>query len=378
MSGMRWSSEQLRWVVLIAVLLLTSLSTVGQVPATPETSPSKTLKTGVITGRVVNESGQPLANAMVVVSAIGAAKPVTQTTTNREGKFEVTGLEPLSYQVSARLSAYTALPRDPDSTQPTSYHIGDSVTLVLIKGGVITGTVTTQVGEPVVRVLVYVYMTRGSNGQRLRSTGHTAERGTDDRGVYRIYGLPSGTYVVWASGGGGRYSEIADAYEMDAPTFATSSSRDTATEITVRAGEETENVDIRYRGDPGHIVSGTVSGPEGGENMRGYHILLTSVADGLSQSFAWAFNGSFAFYGVDAGDYYVTGRSFPGGLWAISPSKRIKVRGADVTGIDLVTSPLSSIAGRVVLEESKAPECTDKRRPLLTETLMSAWHKDDE
>jgi hypothetical protein len=60
------------------------------------------------------------------------------------------------------------------------------------------------------------------------------------------------------------------------------------------------------------------------------------------------------------------------GEWLLSAAKRITVRGADVTGIELTTTPLSSVAGRVVLEESKAIECTDKRRPLFTETMVSA------
>jgi hypothetical protein len=53
-------------------------------------------------------------------------------------------------------------------------------------------------------------------------------------------------------------------------------------------------------------------------------------------------------------------------------SKRIKVRGADVTGIELVAQPLASVGGRVVLEESKAAECAGKKRLLLSETLVSA------
>ena len=86
-----------------------------------------------------------------------------------------------------------------------------------------------------------------------------AEKTTDDRGIYRIYGLPAGNYLVWA--GGPTYNPGVDPYDTDVPTYAPSSTRDTATEITVRSGEETTNVDIRYRGEPGHIVSGTVNGP---------------------------------------------------------------------------------------------------------------------
>ena len=56
----------------------------------------------------------------------------------------------------------------------------------------------------------------------------------------------------------------------------------------------------------------------------------------------------------------------------LSAAKQIKVRGSDVSGVELVVQPLSSVTGRVVLEETKTTECSDKQRPVFTETLVSA------
>src|SRR6185503_3229108 len=53
-----------------------------------------------------------------------------------------------------------------------------------------------------------------------------------------------------------------------------------------------------------------------------------------------------------------------------------KVRGADITGIEVATKPLGLISGRVVLEGSKGVECKGKRRPLFPETVVSAWHNE--
>jgi hypothetical protein len=53
------------------------------------------------------------------------------------------------------------------------------------------------------------------------------------------------------------------------------------------------------------------------------------------------------------------------------------VKGADVTGIELVTKPLASISGRLLLEPSKSPECKAKRRPLLSEMLITPVVKPD-
>ncbi len=71
---------------------------------------------------------------MVLIRAYGIAGPDQMLTTNRNGTFEASGLDRLVYQVSASAPAYTTLPRDPDSTQAAYYRVGDSLTLVLLKG----------------------------------------------------------------------------------------------------------------------------------------------------------------------------------------------------------------------------------------------------
>lgn len=351
----------------------TQTPTSGDRPETP--------KRGSITGRVVNESGQPLANAAVYVRAFGSAGQGNATATDGEGNFQVGGLDPLAYQISAVVPAYIAPPRDPDSTQAPYYRVGDSVKLELIRGGVITGLVTTSAGEPVVAVRVFAYMLRDGNGQPPRYGGPFREQPTDDRGIYRIYGLAAGTYIVSAGGHRSFANFNVAEYESHAPTYAPSSTRDNAGEISVRAGEETTNVDIRYRGDPGHVISGFANDPNAIATPNGFNIRLTSMVNGVSQwnksSFQPPGSRGFAISGIADGDYDVTAETFfPGGDVALSEPRRIKVRGADITGIELTTKPLGSITGRVALEESKAPECKGKRRPLFGETLVTPWHNE--
>jgi Carboxypeptidase regulatory-like domain len=364
---------------LLLILLMTFLSAVGQIP-TPPVSTAQPSKVGSIKGRVVNESGQRLPNAHVSITALGLFRQNQSTITDRDGNFEVSGLEPLSYQVFAWLSAYAPVLKDLDVAPPPYYRVGDFVTIVLVKGGVITGTVTSQTGEPVVGVRVRAKMISDSRWLPFPYGVYVPERMTDDRGVYRIYGLPGGTYVVWAGGDSERSSDP-DPFDADVPTYAPASTHDTAAEITVRAGAETSNVNIRYRGEPGHVVSGRALGPPG-TAAAGFRITLTSVAGGgqwNAMSVQPPESKNFVFSGIDDGDYDVAAMSFqPDGEWFLSTTKRITVRSADVTGIELVTEPLSSVNGRVVLEESKAIECTDKQRPLFTETLVFAERREKE
>ncbi|HZI85987.1 MAG TPA: carboxypeptidase-like regulatory domain-containing protein [Pyrinomonadaceae bacterium] len=336
-----------------------------------------------ISGRVVGVNGQAIPNAVVMVRALDTQSQGKVTTSDSDGNFRVSGLEAKVYLVSATGPAYTTPPRDPNNTQASFYRVGDSVRIELLKGGVITGNVTTPTGEPIVAVQVQAYMLRDINGKRPRYGSQSRQKLTDDRGIYRIYGLAPGTYVVAAGGTGTPFStQSSRAYETDVQTYAPSATRSTAREIIVRAGEETTNVDIRYRGDPGFTLSGKARDSRSPTESYWFDVTLSSINRGDAQedlSSYQSYGGEgFAIYGVADGDYMLTGRSYFGDEWAVSESQRIRVRGADVTGIELVTKPLASIAGRIVLEPSKVAECKNKRRPLFGETVITPWHDQKE
>src|SRR6185369_12253408 len=116
----------------LLVLLFTSVCATAQLqplPRTPTRSASTTVetKTGEISGRVVNESGQPLANVTVYVRpAPGDRQPVTTKTTNREGVFKVSGVEKGSYLVEALMPGYIPKPRE---AGPPARSTADTVTL---------------------------------------------------------------------------------------------------------------------------------------------------------------------------------------------------------------------------------------------------------
>ncbi|HJT27293.1 MAG TPA: carboxypeptidase-like regulatory domain-containing protein [Pyrinomonadaceae bacterium] len=335
-------------------------------------------KTGVITGRVVNENGEPHVNASVLVRPdTPEGLPVTQATTNRDGVFKLSGLERGSYTVSAAVPAHT--PKSPE-TRPV-YKDEDVVTLVLLKGGVITGTVTGVKGEPVVGIGIRVRVVRDESGRSYGDSGRYYDNMTDDRGVYRVYGLPSGTYVVSADGGAAdRFSArmSVNGFANDLPTYAPSSSREDASGISVRTGEEISNVNIRYRAERGSTISGILRGLP--DDNRGFSVRLMSLVEGgrwWDNQFQGA-AGEFAFDGIPDGDYALEGMAY----WSDRTRRKsesivLHVRGADIEGLDLTVLPLASINGRVVLEPLSvpAPDCSDKRQPQFSEVSVTAWHR---
>ena len=340
----------------------------------PETQ-APAVKTGAITGRVVNENGQPLTGATINIRQAGAISLNRAAISNLEGNFQFNGLDNGIFYLIASSPSYVGPPMDIEATVPT-YRVGDSVRLELTRGGVVTGTVSNATGEPMTGVRVRAFMIKDPNGKRTKGAVISlGERETDDRGIYRIFGLSPGTYLVQAGGGGPQYS--VNATSLDAPTFAPSSTRDTASEIQVRSGEET-TADIRYRNEPGHSISGSIRlhGQTGG------NVSVTQVGDGvMPTASAYQIPGvsGFAVYGLADGEYSLTAQEFPtmspaGSLYpdiALSDPVRVTIKGADVTGIEMVPKPLGSIAGRVVLENAKLPECQNKRQPILSETIVS-------
>jgi hypothetical protein len=356
-----------------ALLLVTCVAVAAQDDEGTNAAP----RTGVINGRVVNESGQPIPHAVVFVSSPTDPMQARTSSTDDAGNFQVSGLDARIYTLGASAPGYYFPARDPD-VLPPYYRIGDSATISLNKGGVITGTVTGPNGEPVVQAGVRAILIRDANDKPPPPGRFALDRPTDDRGAFRIYGLPTGTYIL-AAGGRGTYGYSFNAYDSDAPTYAPSATRDTAAEISVRAGEET-TVDIRYRGEPGHAVSGVVGGPIM-PNM-GASITLAPVVSGVPLANALSFQPfnakGFAFYGVADGDYDLVASqsSFGGGDMVASEPRRITVKGADVTGVELVVKGLAAIGGRLVLEPSTAPECKNKHQPSLAETIVAARRND--
>jgi hypothetical protein len=144
----------------------------------------------------------------------------------------------------------------------------------------------------------------------------------------------------------------------------------------VRSGEET-TADIRYRNDPGRTISGAVK--VSGQNSA---VVMLFATDGNSMpaSSAYQMPGArgFALTGVGDGEYNVYAQELPSPTapgpvipnLSISEVKRVIVKGADVTGLELTPRPLSMISGAVVLEPSKAPECQSKRKPLFAEMMV--------
>ena len=355
-----------------------------------------------IKGRVVSE-GRPVSDATIMIFPVNVAgnmqsavtsvlRPVTS---DADGSFELTSLQPGAYTISASSPGYVLSEQD----SKTFYRPGDVATLNLIKGSVITGKVTNSSGEPVVGALIRAIKTREPDESPVRVRGSIGSQisdslamflgpyKTDDRGIYRIYGLAPGYYQVAAGGRSGQGLSLGgtNQYDSDAPTYYPSSTIETAAEISVAAGAEATSIDIRYRENRGHSVGGTIS-VSGGPAPQVITVLLTRTSGIVeNNSIVVAGRDHFGFDSVLDGEYLVTAIASSGNPAlagqgdinaSVSQPRTVTVRGADVTGISLVVEPLAAISGRAVLEplldKNQKQACKDIRSVPLEGTVLSA------
>jgi len=339
-------------------------------------------QTGEITGRVVTEDGKALPNAEIyLIPSAGNVRQLSRdsqyrTFTNEDGYFKFTRLAPIRYSIIVNdVKGYVRKPIPIAEGQGLIYHYaGDDVTITMIKGGAITGRVTNVAGEPLIGAHVTAVMVRDAEG--MRSPGGGWQRATDDQGVYRIYGLTPGTYIVFTRNDvSAPYSTSGD---VDVPTYHPSSTRDTAAEVAVLSGGEAGGIDIRHRGERGHVISGVVSGAAGAETAPEVLVTLYELPAGTVAASSFIQAGGargFAFRGQPDGEYLITARTNNEESNQGSPPRRVTLRGGDITGLELKLLLLGSISGRIVVDS--LPEGCGEKRKLRMEEFGVIATRDD-
>ncbi len=401
--------------LLISLFCLAAIASAQQPAADKQESP----KSGSIKGRVIGDDGQPLANIPVVAIPFGRAAvrrqgpgaPTampSQAVTDDEGNFEFVNLLPASYAISASTPGYVApLPEaaseGEEENRSNLYRNGEVANIILVKGGVITGKVHNANGEALTGVSVSAIRIGNLNGEAdelSAARGMARSWRTDDRGMYRIYGLMPGTYIVQAGqmGQGRGPAASLSPYRDDAPTYYPSSARDAAIQLPVRPGDELAGIDIRYRADKGRSVGGKVilaqttnkaanqaGNPPNNSDFSATEIRLslagtdsvvaTTVQMDRSQT------SGFAFYNIPDGEYEISARRSGGANESdsVSENRHVSVRSADVAGIQLGLTPLALLSGKVVVEKAaanSAAACPSPRHSFTEEILLMAQREE--
>jgi protocatechuate 3,4-dioxygenase beta subunit len=207
--------------------------------------------TGTISGSVITAGGgSPVRRARV--SLTGAElRGGRFVVTDEAGRFTFLALPAGRFYLNASKAGYISMAFG--AAQPgrpgTPIELGDGqqidrVTLTLPRGGVITGTVLDDHGEPAPGTPVRAMRVVTEDGERrLRIMGQDQ---TDDRGIYRIYQLQPGDYIVSAVPRNLGQSDIGAALfaEMQSVVQQVNGGANATFNITIPAGEISDRVAV--------------------------------------------------------------------------------------------------------------------------------------
>ena len=368
--------------------------------------------TASIAGVVVTDdaAARPIRKALVSMTGAGRGGAANVVVTDDSGRFVLSALAGGRYQLTASKPGYvnasygaTRPGRPGTPVQLAEGQQLSSITIRMARGAVVTGTIFDQNGEPLpsARVTLMRYVFSQQSGERtLQPFG--AAGTTDDRGIYRIFGVPPGEYVAQLNSpfalpgdlrqttaqslqsalqqarAGGAGAPSANA--VQAPTvgyaplfYPGTSSPANATTIKLNPGEERSGVDIQLQLVPTAKVEGTVVGPDGAPapnvqmSILGAGPLDTSMSNIMSSVFGAGRpgpDGAFVLTGIAPGHYTIAARTGGSGrgaaavaaatpvLWATT---EVDVNGQDVGGVRLTLEPGMSLSGRVAFEGALAP-----------------------
>jgi len=410
-------------VALSAALLMAPLSalvsTWSQVPARDASARISRTGSGQLGGVVVTDGGRaprPVRRATVTLTGTGIAT-FAQVITDDEGRFTFAGLPAGRFTLTAEKPAfvktyYGSAKAGRPPGMPLALADGQAVVNLLVplaRGAAFSGRVTDQYGGPVASAQVQVQLVTFEQGvRRLRSpVAGLTQATTDDRGAYRIFGLPPGEYLVRAAGGGG-FAAGGMVQVMTAEDFAAAgremagtggrplavataaaprpsftrvpsyypgvADSASAQSLVLGPGEEREGIDIVSVLAPAVRVEGIAVGPDGQR--------LSNIAVGIANVSAGALytslggvradsDGRFATWPVTPGRWLFFGRAAEAG----TPSDgvfpwwgqvEVAVGERDVAGVVLQFLPGATVSGQIVFQGGQVASDAPRLRLSLT------------
>lgn len=374
--------KPIRLLALLSFPLLFSLPVLAQ-----SSTQTQKVATASISGRVT-VGGKPLPRVPVVLSQSGAPRinnriaALARTTTDEDGNFRLTNLEAGKYTITPVAPPYI-VPKEAGNSWEEGKLVtlaeGDTVEdveIALRTGGVITGRIVNANNQPLIETTIRLHRIDERGVIQSVSLYDPNRTQTDDRGIYRIYGLPAGRYKVsvgFALTEG--FLSVGTASGIYRQTFYPGVTDEASAEVVeVVEGGEVASVDIAT-GLPvksysvrGRIIDAATGKPL--PNMAfGYGTISQGAQGDEMGSMGMTSNrtnakGEFIQEGVLPGRFAMFA-VIQDNSEAYSDTVIIEVKDADVTGLEIKVRRGASLSGTVVIEGASETEARE---------LMSQFH----
>ena len=370
------SSSLVRAVTVSLVILLPSLRVFAQTQVTPK--PVKSL--GSVSGKVtIKGKGAP--NIVVALHRPDFFNPFESTaraSTDQDGNYKINNVAAGAYQVSFGAVGYVS-PNNISGFRNIAIGDGENienVNIALVRGGVITGKITDADGRPVIEQAVRLVRADIPDQQQ----GQAQPRQpinvsfTDDRGIYRMFGLNPGRYKVVSGRGDFVFGYINNLGRVPYKEVFYPDTQDSAkaTVLEVSEGSESTGIDISL-GRPvesfsasGRVIEGEKGQPVANKQLA-MQRLVGDVVEYLTQFPSTNGQGEFTAEGLTPGKYGVSLTSDLNGTMR-AENTSFDIIDSDVKGITVRLVKGASITGIVVLE-------TDDKRAFanLTQLQIQAY-----
>jgi hypothetical protein len=273
------STTKIRAVLFIVLMCLPSIA------AAQKEKPSGQ---SIITGRVVfADTGQPVRRATLKLYTNMRLGPARTTAANIRGEFRFSEVAAGSYFVVAE-AAGVLFPRSAYAIN--EFGIGSDTEMEhtqvtvdgknsircevrVLRAGTIRGTITYADKEPVLGGRIVLFRRKGG----VVVPFFAAEASTNDRGMYRIDGLPDGEYFVGVAAGrlGSPKTRISQD-EVGIPTAYYPGVTDTseAKPIEIQSGSEVAGINITLNENPLREMSGVVKWRSSGKAAEPVALIL--------------------------------------------------------------------------------------------------------
>jgi hypothetical protein len=336
--------------ILISLLFLLA-TPVGQAQMSASNPDDECTLQGVV---VSAADGGPLRKAAVSLCAAGASNQCAGVVTGATGLFQLVGVSPGRYQLSATSTGYIETPygqRTPGGMGAIlSLSRGDKLSglsIKLIPAGVISGHVYDEDGVPLADVVVSELNVVYTNGQRQLRPGAVVR--TNDLGEYRLWGLNPGQHFVLAE-----YKPTRSATFQPGtgylPTFYPSGLDAVhAVPIAIMGGDDFDGANVELQ--PAHTVHvrGHING--GGQHHQVFLILrdVSALGDLVPPVYAQERDGEYQLNNVNPGSYYLyaIGREQSGPVMSREP---LEVADSDLENVDMTLRQSMNFPGVVHIE----------------------------
>ena len=234
----------------------------------------------------------------------------------------------------------------------------EKVDFSLPRGGIITGRILDEFGEPTSDVQVMAMRYQYIQGRRqLSPAGRPAM--TNDIGEYRVFALPPGQYFLSATLRSLNPLEAAsDDRSGYAPTYyPNGASVAEAQRVTIGVGQTLSDINLALSPTRLARITGSAADSDG-KPLVGGTVMMMQITGASMMGMAGGQirpDGSFSVANVSPGDYTVRAISNTGGLLSQGGElveAKISVAGEDITGLRLTGVKSSTVTGRIILPQA--------------------------